>query len=71
MSQLEPVVEIDEEVFQPGESHSTVTRLSLTAALGGSCSGMTALSSIAPRRRSPPISRDHHPFRGQSEEMPG
>ena len=35
MSQLEPGVEIDEEVFQPGESSSTVIRLSLTAALGG------------------------------------
>jgi MFS transporter, SP family, sugar:H+ symporter len=35
MSQLEPVVEIDEEVFQPGESNATVIRLSLTAALGG------------------------------------
>jgi SP family sugar:H+ symporter-like MFS transporter len=35
MSQLEPDVEIDEEVFQPGESNGTVIRLSLTAALGG------------------------------------
>ena len=35
MSQLEPGVEIDEEVFEPGESHVTVIRLSLTAALGG------------------------------------
>ena len=36
MSQLEhAAVEIDEEVFQPGESHGTVIRLSLTAALGG------------------------------------
>jgi MFS transporter, SP family, sugar:H+ symporter len=35
MSQLEPGVEIDEEVFEPGESHGTVIRLSLTAALGG------------------------------------
>jgi MFS transporter, SP family, sugar:H+ symporter len=35
MSQVEPGVEIDEEVFQPGESHGTVIRLSLTAALGG------------------------------------
>ena len=34
MSRLEPGVEIDEEVFQPGESHGTVIRLSLTAALG-------------------------------------
>jgi SP family sugar:H+ symporter-like MFS transporter len=31
----EPDVEIDEEVFEPGESHGTVIRLSLTAALGG------------------------------------
>jgi SP family sugar:H+ symporter-like MFS transporter len=35
MSQVEAGVEIDEEVFQPGESHGTVIRLSLTAALGG------------------------------------
>jgi len=35
MSEHEPDVEIDEEVFQPGESHGTVIRLSLTAALGG------------------------------------
>jgi MFS transporter, SP family, sugar:H+ symporter len=35
MSQLEPDVEIDEEVFEPGESRVTVIRLSLTAALGG------------------------------------
>jgi SP family sugar:H+ symporter-like MFS transporter len=35
MSQLEPGIEIDEEVFEPGESHFTVIRLSLTAALGG------------------------------------
>jgi SP family sugar:H+ symporter-like MFS transporter len=35
MSQLEPGVEIDEEVFNPGESNGTVIRLSLTAALGG------------------------------------
>ena len=35
MSQLEPDLEIDEEVFEPGESNSTVIRLSLTAALGG------------------------------------
>lgn len=35
MSQLEPDVEIDEEVFEPGESNGTVIRLSLTAALGG------------------------------------
>lgn len=35
MGQLEPDVEIDEEVFQPGESNGTVIRLSLTAALGG------------------------------------
>ena len=32
MSQLEPDVEIDEEVFEPGESNGTVIRLSLTAA---------------------------------------
>ena len=30
-----PAVWTDEEVFQPGESHATVIRLSLTAALGG------------------------------------
>jgi MFS transporter, SP family, sugar:H+ symporter len=35
MSQVEPGVEIDEEVFEPGDSHFTVIRLSLTAALGG------------------------------------
>src|SRR6188472_2156732 len=35
MSQLELDVEIDEEVFEPGESNGTVIRLSLTAALGG------------------------------------
>ena len=35
MSQVEPDVEIDEEVFEPGDSHFTVIRLSLTAALGG------------------------------------
>jgi SP family sugar:H+ symporter-like MFS transporter len=35
MSELEPDVEIDEEVFEPGQSHGTVIRLSLTAALGG------------------------------------
>ncbi len=35
MSQREPGVEIDEEVFEPGESHAAVIRLSLTAALGG------------------------------------
>ena len=35
MSEIEPGVEIDEEVFEPGESHGTVIRLSLTAALGG------------------------------------
>jgi SP family sugar:H+ symporter-like MFS transporter len=35
MSELGPGVEIDEEVFQPGESQSTVIRLALTAALGG------------------------------------
>ncbi len=35
MSQLESGVEVDEEVFHPGESHGTVIRLSLTAALGG------------------------------------
>jgi MFS transporter, SP family, sugar:H+ symporter len=35
VSQVESGVEIDEEVFQPGESHGTVIRLSLTAALGG------------------------------------
>jgi MFS transporter, SP family, sugar:H+ symporter len=35
MSELEPGVEIDEEVFQPGDSRFTVIRLSLTAALGG------------------------------------
>jgi MFS transporter, SP family, sugar:H+ symporter len=35
MSQGAPGVEIDEEVFHPGESHFTVIRLSLTAALGG------------------------------------
>jgi SP family sugar:H+ symporter-like MFS transporter len=35
MSQHEPGVEIDEEAFNPGESNSTVIRLSLTAALGG------------------------------------
>ena len=35
MSQLERDVEIDEEVFQPGESNGTLIRLSLTAALGG------------------------------------
>ena len=35
MTQLEPGVEIDEEVFQPGDSNFTVIRLSLTAALGG------------------------------------
>jgi SP family sugar:H+ symporter-like MFS transporter len=35
VSALEPGVEIDEEVFQPGESNRTVIRLSLTAALGG------------------------------------
>src|SRR6202049_2310650 len=35
MSQVERGVEIDEEVFEPGESHGTVIRLSLTAALGG------------------------------------
>ena len=37
MSQLKPDVdvEIDEEVFEPGESNGTVIRLSLTAALGG------------------------------------
>jgi SP family sugar:H+ symporter-like MFS transporter len=35
MSELEPGVEIDEEVFEPGESHAAVIRLSLTAALGG------------------------------------
>ena len=35
MSELEPDVEIDEEVFEPGDSRFTVIRLSLTAALGG------------------------------------
>jgi SP family sugar:H+ symporter-like MFS transporter len=35
MSQLESGVEIDEEVFRPGDSRFTVIRLSLTAALGG------------------------------------
>jgi SP family sugar:H+ symporter-like MFS transporter len=35
MSEDETGVEIDEEVFQPGESNGTVIRLSLTAALGG------------------------------------
>jgi SP family sugar:H+ symporter-like MFS transporter len=35
MTEVEPGVEIDEEVFEPGESHGTVIRLSLTAALGG------------------------------------
>jgi MFS transporter, SP family, sugar:H+ symporter len=35
MTQVEPVVEIDEEVFEPGDSRFTVIRLSLTAALGG------------------------------------
>ena len=35
MSQVEPGVEIDEEVFEPGDSRFTVIRLSLTAALGG------------------------------------
>ena len=35
MSELEPGVEIDEEVFEPGDSRFTVIRLSLTAALGG------------------------------------
>jgi MFS family permease len=35
MSELEPRVEIDEEVFKAGESNGTVIRLSLTAALGG------------------------------------
>jgi SP family sugar:H+ symporter-like MFS transporter len=35
MTEPQPGVEIDEEVFQPGESHGTVIRLSLTAALGG------------------------------------
>jgi MFS transporter, SP family, sugar:H+ symporter len=35
MTQLEPGVEIDEEVFEPGDSRFTVIRLSLTAALGG------------------------------------
>jgi MFS transporter, SP family, sugar:H+ symporter len=35
MSEPESGVEVDEEVFQPGESHGTVIRLSLTAALGG------------------------------------
>src|ERR1035441_7434342 len=35
MAEVEPGVEIDEEVFEPGESHGTVIRLSLTAALGG------------------------------------
>jgi SP family sugar:H+ symporter-like MFS transporter len=30
-----PAIWTDEEVFQPGESHATVIRLSLTAALGG------------------------------------
>ena len=44
MGQLEPDVEIDEEVFQPGESNGTVIRLSLTAALGGFlCSWVTAV----------------------------
>jgi MFS transporter, SP family, sugar:H+ symporter len=35
MSEREPGVEIDEEVFEPGDSNGTVIRLSLTAALGG------------------------------------
>src|ERR1039457_6722732 len=35
MTEVEPGVEIDEEVFEPGESRFTVIRLSLTAALGG------------------------------------
>jgi hypothetical protein len=35
MGQLELDVQIDEEVFQPGESNGTVIRLSLTVALGG------------------------------------
>jgi SP family sugar:H+ symporter-like MFS transporter len=35
MSELETDVEIDEEVFEPGDSRFTVIRLSLTAALGG------------------------------------
>jgi SP family sugar:H+ symporter-like MFS transporter len=35
MSEPESGVEVDEEVFEPGESHGTVIRLSLTAALGG------------------------------------
>ncbi len=35
MGQLELGVEIDEEVFRPGESRVTVIRLSVTAALGG------------------------------------
>ena len=30
-----PAVWTDEEVFEPGESHGTVIRLSVTAALGG------------------------------------
>jgi SP family sugar:H+ symporter-like MFS transporter len=35
MTEVEPGVEIDEEVFEPGDSRFTVIRLSLTAALGG------------------------------------
>jgi MFS transporter, SP family, sugar:H+ symporter len=35
MTELQPGVEIDEEVFEPGDSRFTVIRLSLTAALGG------------------------------------
>src|ERR1019366_1704935 len=49
MTEVEPGVEIDEEVFEPGESHGTVIRLSLTAALGGAAAGALGAGRVADR----------------------